>query len=181
MAFDAFLIFEAESGKAVALEGETQDKVFAAKKAMEISEFSFGVENTLSIGSASGGAGSGKATFKEFNIKKVTDTASPALFKTCVTGGHYKSVTLYIRKSGGATTGKPYLTFRFGMAAVKSIEWAGSSGDDVPTETVLFEFGTIEIFYKKQNPDGTLMAWAPQGWSRIANSEDGLSLSEPKI
>jgi type VI secretion system secreted protein Hcp len=65
MAFNAFLIFggAAQNG-AVAIEGETQDEEMAKQKAFEIDSFNFGVENTLNIGSKSGGAGAGKVTFK---------------------------------------------------------------------------------------------------------------------
>jgi len=38
----------------------------------EISDFSFGVENPTTIGSATGGAGAGKIKFNEFTIKKTT-------------------------------------------------------------------------------------------------------------
>lgn len=38
--------------------------------AFEIKDFSFGVENPTTIGSATGGAGAGKIKFNEFTIKK---------------------------------------------------------------------------------------------------------------
>ena len=41
--------------------------------AFEIKDFSFGVENPTTIGSATGGAGAGKIKFNEFTIKKTTD------------------------------------------------------------------------------------------------------------
>jgi len=130
MAFDAFLLFK-KGTNALDVVGETLDKIYA--KSVEISEFNFGVENTLSIGSAAGGAGAGKATFKEFTVKKVVDTASPALFKTSVVGGHYDEVKLYIRKAGGKSTGQAYLIFTFGTVAVKTLTWSGATGDDTPT------------------------------------------------
>ena len=40
------------------------------KPAFEIKDFSFGVENPTTIGSATGGAGAGKIKFNEFEIKK---------------------------------------------------------------------------------------------------------------
>ena len=47
-------------------------------KAFEIKDFSFGVENPTTIGSATGGAGAGKIKLNELTIKKTTDTASPS-------------------------------------------------------------------------------------------------------
>src|SRR4051812_39363545 len=99
MAFDAFLVIK-DSGTAVKATGETQDKFFKELGAFEISEFSFGAENTLNIGSATSGAGAGKATFKEFTVKKQTDSASGKLLILLGTGGHYKKVQLFIKKSG---------------------------------------------------------------------------------
>src|SRR2546422_11006287 len=67
----------------------------------EIKDFSFGVENPTTIGSATGGAGAGKVKFNEFTIKKTTDKASPLFFKSCVSGTHFKEVKLTVRKAGG--------------------------------------------------------------------------------
>jgi len=171
MAFDAFLTIK-DAGKALKAEGETQDPDF--KGAFEISEFSFGAENTVNITSATGGAGAGKATFKEFTVKKQTDSSSGKLLVLLGTGGHYKKVQLHLRKSGGATeekkSGKPYLIFAFGMVAIKSIEWSGSSGDDVPSETVVFEFGELMVNYFPQKEDGSLDKGKPGGWSRLNNT-----------
>ena len=55
------------------------------KRDFEVEDFSFAVENPISIGSASSGGGEGKACFHEF-------TVSP--------GGHYKKTSLNIRHSG---------------------------------------------------------------------------------
>ena len=49
-------------------------------RAFEIKDFSFGIENPTTIGSATGGAGAGKIKFNEFLITKTTDKASPNFF-----------------------------------------------------------------------------------------------------
>jgi len=189
MAFDAFVLFpSASNGGRTDIEGESTDSVFGnvklegkpgGKKAIEIKEFSFGAETTLNITSANLGAGAGKATFKEFKIKKQIDTASPKLLQIMGTGDHYSLVNLYIRKSGAATgagksgkAGAPYLVFAFGMVAVKSVEWSGADGDDVPTEEVTFEFGELVVGYYPQQKDGTLGALCPGSWSKLHNSTD---------
>jgi len=171
VAFDAFLVFTTPGDGSYPIKGETTDKVYA--NAFEISEFSFGAENTLSIGSATTGAGAGKATFKEFTVKKLVDVASPKLLMTLGMGGHYKKVQLFLRKSGTekGKTGQAYLTFAFGMVAVKSLEWSGSSGDDVPTETVIFEYGELAVGYKAQTTTGTLGALVSGFWSKLNNTD----------
>ncbi len=169
MAFDAFLTF---TGGPVKIKGETQDSVY--KNAFEISEFSFGAENTLNITSATAGAGAGKATFKEFTVKKQTDASSGPLLQSIGLGAHFSKAQLYLRKSGASATGsgQAYLVFAFGMVAVKSIEWSGATGDDVPTESVVFEFGELFVgYYKQDNTTGALDTTVKSGsWSKIKNT-----------
>ncbi len=172
MAFDAFLIFGEPGPGAVKIEGETQDEEMKKKKAFEIEEFEFGVENTLNIGSKSGGAGAGKVAFKEFSISKTTDNGSAGLFRTCCSGGHYNDVELILRRSGGdrEKSGTAFLIYKFKLVAVKDITWSGSGGDDVPSESVIFEFGAIQIEYTKQKSDGSSDGTDTQKWSRVKNS-----------
>jgi hypothetical protein len=72
MAVDAFIWFKNASVGSTP-EGETTDDLFSREKAFEIKDFSFGVENPTTIGSATGGAGTGKARFNEFTIKRTID------------------------------------------------------------------------------------------------------------
>src|SRR5262245_18972060 len=82
-AVDAFIWFESSGDGMLEVRGETKDDVYLGKKsgAFEIKDFSFGVENSMTIGSATGGAGAGKIKFNEFTIKKTSDSASPAFFQ----------------------------------------------------------------------------------------------------
>src|SRR5262249_27608195 len=113
--------------------------------AFEIKDFSFGVENPTTIGSATGGAGAGKIKFNEFTIKKTSDKASPAFFRNCVAGAHYKTVTLEMRKAGGDPTsaGKPSLRFKFDTVFPTKIDWSGP-GDEGPEESITFVFEKLE-------------------------------------
>lgn len=174
MAFDAFVIFGGVGDGAVAIEGETLDETMSKHKAFEIDSFGFGVENTINIGSKSGGAGAGKASFKEFTIEKATDSGSAGLFTTCCCGGHYTDVKLILRRSGGDAhkSGTPFLEYRFKLVAVKSIDWSGSTGDDVPKETVVFEYGAIEIEYTPQTASGGKGSKQfVKHWSRVKNND----------
>src|SRR2546421_50035 len=106
MAIDTFIVFEEQSGMDKIF-GETQDIFFnkdgkggKGRGAFELKDWSFDVSNKTTIGSATGGAGGGKAEFAEFTISKPVDAASPSFFKNCVAGAHYKTVTLSCRKAG---------------------------------------------------------------------------------
>ena len=154
MAFDAFIVFAGSGVGAVDIEGETMDKEMKEKKAFEVMEFNFDVENTLNIGSASGGAGAGKVQFNEFNVKKRTDKASPFLFLHCCNGGVFNDVYLLLRRAGVdmSAGGGNYLKFSFKLVAVKKIGW--SSGDEICEEEVVFEYGAIRMEYWYQDESG---------------------------
>lgn len=173
MAFDAFfqLFFNGTP-----VNGESIDKTFGGS--IELSEFSFGAENSVSISSATGGAGAGKATFKEFSIKKLTDTSSVSLFTNLCQGAHY-TARISIRKSGAAAgaSGAVYLSFEFDVLMVKSIDWSGSSGDDVPTESVVFMYGAMSLTYQRQLSGGQLASDTySNAWSAQTNSTTTLSV-----
>ena len=72
-------------------------------KAFEIKDFSFGVENPTTIGSATGGAGAGKIKLNELTIKKTTDTASPS--SSSANGGGIFNNGTSGPSSGGANGG----------------------------------------------------------------------------
>jgi type VI secretion system secreted protein Hcp len=172
MAVDSFIWFEQQAGM-LPVKGETKDDVYSKKApnpAFEISSWSFAIENPTTIGSGTSGAGSGKAKFNEFSIKKTTDSASPAFFRNCVAGAHYKKVTLEMRKAGGdpQSAGKPFLTYTFYTVFTTGIDY--DIGDEAgPTEQVKFQYGTLVVKYQSQKPDGTPGDIKINGWNQITN------------
>ena len=174
MAFDAFL-YSSHSKEDVSIggiPGETQDAFYKDKGAFEISSFEIGAENNINITSFSSGGGAGKATFKEFTITKKTDTASPGLFHGLVTGKHYQDMIVELRRSGesASVTGGVFMKFEFRLVMVQDISWSGSDGDDTPEETVIFQFGAIEITYKQQSIKGQMGKEKVVRWSRVKNN-----------
>ncbi|MBD8891297.1 Hcp family type VI secretion system effector [Roseibium litorale] len=173
MAFDAFLYFPGQN----LVVGETTDSEMSKNNAFELRHFDFGAETNVNIGSDTSGAGAaGKTTFKDFTIKKRTDTASCGLFHTLCTGNHFKEAIIELRRSGGASdkSGKTFMKFHFKMVMVKDMSWSGDEGDDILEEDIIFEYGAIKVEYHKQSPDGKLTkASGGQGeakWSRVLNS-----------
>ena len=122
----------------------------------EIKDFSFGVENPTTIGSATGGAGAGKATFHEFQITKKSDSASPIFFQHVATGQHFNTATLTMRKAGGdPQSGTAFLVYKFGTVFTTKIDWSGP-GDEGPEEQITFVYGKLAVQYQPQKPNGTL-------------------------
>jgi type VI secretion system secreted protein Hcp len=178
MAVDAFIWFENPGVGGVPM-GETFDKTYKPKNAFEIKDFSFGVENPTTIGSATGGAGAGKIKFNEFTIKKTTDQASALFFKNCCTGSHYANVVIEMRKAGGSAdvAGKAFLRFKFGTVFTTKIDWSGP-GDEGPEETITFVYGKLGVTYWLQTTDpgtgqstGLQGAPKPGGWDQVRNTD----------
>jgi type VI secretion system secreted protein Hcp len=171
-AVDAFIWFESQPVGMEIIKGQSTDVVFTGKNGWSaLQDFNFGVENPTTIGSATGGAGAGKIKFNEFSIKKTTDVNSPAFFKNCAAGAHYKNVTIAMRKSGGdpsRTTGA-YLVFQFETVFTTKIDWSGP-GDEGPEESITFVYGKLNITYRQQNSDGTIeKPGTTQGWDQVLN------------
>jgi len=151
MAVDAFITFEGVS-------------VGSAPAAFEIKDFSFGVENPTTIGSATGAA-AGKVKFKEFTIKKTTDQASPVFFKNCCAGAHYKTVTVSMRRTGGEVAAREYLRFKFDTVLTTKIDWSGA-GDEGPEESITFVYGKLGIKFTPQEQGAKSVA---AGWDQVTN------------
>lgn len=170
MSFDAFMYSPTHSASLIP--GETQDEEMSGKDAFELLSFELGAENNINIGSISGGGGAGKATFKEFTVTKKTDTASTGLFHALVTGQHFDDMVIELRRSSGesAKSGITFMKFDFRLVMVQDISWSGSDGDDVCEETVVFQYGAIEISYWKQTAKGKMEGPEVKRWSRVKNN-----------
>jgi len=160
MAFDAFF-------KLDTITGESTDSKFPGT--MEIFNFSLGASNPVTLGSAAGGAGGGKASFQSFSFSKKTDSSSPQLFQACVTGAHLATGTVSLRKAGG--TALVYLTYGIKIAFVESVSWSGSTGgDDSPMEHVSVSFGVLTVDYQPQDKTGAPKGGAVHGgWDVTIN------------
>ena len=157
MAADYFL-------KIDGIDGESLDA--KNKGAIEIESWSWSAENKTTVGSATGGAGTGKATLEEFTFEMKPNKASAKLLLACASGQHFKTVTLIGRMSGKETE---YLKITLGMVFVISFSASGSGGDDAPTEQVSFAYGKILYEYKEQRSDGTLGPAIVSGWDVTTN------------
>jgi type VI secretion system secreted protein Hcp len=155
----------------VKISGESLDK--AHQGTVALNSFELGVENDQTIGSGTSGAGTGKAVFQPFRVTKNVDTSSPNLVLASAAGAHFPQVNLYLRKTGasGVLPGD-YLVYRFKMVFVSSVAWSGSSGDELPQETVEFQYGALQVSYAAQSPTGQLQTPLVTQWSQITNTPE---------
>ncbi len=175
MAADNFLWFtkEATGGSlkgtnAKKPEGETTDAYFSGKKALEIQEFSFGIEQADTTVSGSTGSGAGKAKFLEFSVKKAVDLSSAPLFNACAAGAHFPEVYLAVRKAGGDPM--IYLQYVFRQVFVIGVNWSGGSGEEAPSEEIKFKYGAMAFQYVQQKPNGQQGSLMQSMWSVVENN-----------
>ena len=174
MAIDMYLVIPPATGNPPISADPVTDQYFKTTftnaSVVEIRQFSLGVENLASIGSASTGASAGKAVLKEFLVEKLVDTMSRSLFALAATGGHLAKMQLYMRKAGAAG-GKPYLAYGFNTVFLSKIDWSAGSGDEQPIERLTFAYGALGLGYYPQKPDGTLGTAVKTSWSQVTNTE----------
>jgi type VI secretion system secreted protein Hcp len=173
MAYDVFMYFTGKGKLGTEVIGETSDNDMSGKKAFEIDSYSFGARNPATIGSQSGGAGAGKVAMTTFDVMKRADQASTSLFKACCVGDHFPEATIILRKSGsGKGNENTFVIYTFKKVFVENIHWSGSArGDEVPTESVSFAFGSVKVEYKKQDREGKLAPAGEMMYSVVKNAE----------
>ena len=148
MAFDAFLTFAGTAASPfgpIAINGKSTDPDHPG--AIELKAFDFAIANTVSIGSAGGGAGAGKAQFRPLQIIKAVDSTSPAFLMLVGAGAHFQTVRLALRKAGKLD----FVVYTFGLVFVTSQETTGSAGDNSPTETINFAYGSLQVQFSVNN------------------------------
>ena len=148
------------------LKGETRDKAFGPKGAMDVLAFSFGMSNsgTAHVG---GGAGAGKVNVQDISVTKWVDKCSPTLMLACCNGKHFEKAVLTARKAGE----KPieYMRYTMNEVMITSISTGGSGGEDRLTENVSLNFAKFKFEYPPQKQDGSADAAVPMDWDIAAN------------
>lgn len=110
------------------------------KDGIDVLSWSWGANQTSSIGSQSSGAGAGKANMQDFSFTKRIDKSSPVLYSLYQSGKSAKNVTLTV-SNGSSTPLKIQLT----DATVSG--YGLSSGGDRPSESITLNFSKISFSY----------------------------------
>ncbi len=148
------------------IEGESLDH--AHKGEIQITSFAVGgVQPATS--DYGGGAGSGKVQLQDFHFTKYHDKASPKLFEAMCTGKHTPKVILSCRKAGG--TQQEFLKWTFSEVLITSVQFSGSGGESLPSDSVTISFVKIEHEYKPQDEKGGLGGVVKAGWDRAKNQK----------
>ncbi len=165
---DNFMWFPEKSGGAK-VEGETADTFFVHKKAFELRNFQFTMDNKEAVDSGSKGSAAGRAKFQEFEIEKDIDAASVPLYKACSLGTLIPTIMLAVRKAGGSSL--LYVQYIFRYVHVTGITWGGGAGDSPPTERMTFSFKAMGFQYITQTADGGVGRRQSWSWNTATQND----------
>jgi type VI secretion system secreted protein Hcp len=149
------------------LVGESTDK--ALPRAIGIKEFEWSIENPVTIGSQSGGAGGGKAKFEPLTIKKMVDSSSPGLMAAAGRSTPIPAATLVVR-NGNTGAGDAYLQYRLKTVFVTKVTVAAAAGEEGVQETVELRYGGLTQRYL-QTKSGAVKQPIINGWDQIVNDQ----------
>lgn len=138
-----------------------------------VNSVNFGMENSTTIGSTSGGAGAGKAKALPLGCVKMPNSASAVLFTACATGGHWDTAEIVFTKTPpGSNKALVYLRVELKLVVVTNLAVQMAGGEDSPTENSTFQYGAQRITFYAQNPaNPSQMVQAGQSvWSFVTNS-----------
>lgn len=146
------------------IEGESTDSEYNG--VINVLAFSWGVSQSGTTHMGTGG-GAGKCDVQDLSVSKYIDKATPNLVLGTMTGKHYPTATLYVRKAGEVPL--TYLTIIMESVIITSVSTGGSGGEDRLTENVTFNFGKVTVMYSPQLADGTGDAVIEVGYNIAEN------------
>jgi len=162
MAVDMFM----EMGKKI--KGETQDKEFSKKNAIDVLAWSWGMSQSGTFHDG-GGGGSGKASFQDISFTKWVDSSTPALMIAVAKGSHIPECKLTVRKAGEGQ--QKYVEITMKKCLVSSLSTGGSGGEDRLTENVTLNFAEVKYEYFGQDEKGATKSAGDFNWDIAKNTE----------
>jgi type VI secretion system secreted protein Hcp len=150
------------------IKGESTDS--AHKDWIEILSWAHAISQPASATANSAGGGtSGRCKHEDFVITKYVDLASPKLYETCCNGKHISKVVIELMRASGGSAVK-YMAIEMDQVVISKVAPGGGSSDDLPTETVSFNYGIIKWTYTQQKrADGSKGGNVTGGWDSVAN------------
>jgi type VI secretion system secreted protein Hcp len=132
-------------GTQLTIEGGGTKEIMKPSEAIDVESWSWGVSNTGTAYSGSGGATAGKAQLGDLQIVKKVDKASPKLFLGAATGTLYTKATLRLNK--GTEKASEYLVITLEDVLITGVQLSGAGGTDLPSEQVTLNYAkaTIEV------------------------------------
>jgi hypothetical protein len=136
-----------------------------------VSYFTFGLEQTLNIGSQSSGAGAGKVQFSPLELHAALSAFQPLVLPTAQ-GQAFDNCSLVMTEKDGSST-----EFDFKLVAVNSLTVAASSsaqdGNPAKYTDIKLEYGAVTVKSSGGADDGgTGGSLPPAGWNITTNQQE---------
>ena len=141
--------------------GESTDRWH--KDWIEIESYDWGETQDVSRG----GESAGKVNMQDFRFVMKFNKASPKLFLAVANGMHIKNAVLEICKSGKDQ--ECFITWTLSDVIATSYQTVGGTEEGDVEDQFGLNFGKIEIEYKQQNPDGSVIASIKAFWDILLN------------
>jgi type VI secretion system secreted protein Hcp len=151
------------------VKGESVDKVYKSKNAIDVLSWNWGVSNTGTFHHGSGG-GAGKANFQDLSVTKYVDKATADLMLFSANGKHVAKGTLTCRKAGENPL--EYMKISMEKILVSSYSTGGSVGDERSTETVTLNFAKVKVEYFMQGEKGGKEPGGQMSWDIAGNAKE---------
>ncbi len=162
---------ERRSGALVAVTGGHDNLVIPgvtpSGQGIEVMAFSWGVTQ-VGYATSAGGAIAGKATFQDFHITKTVDAMSSKLILYAANGKHIPDMTFTVRKSA-ADAPQTVMTYRFRDVIVTAVQHSGNNSDEIPMESVSFNYSNYELTTYNSDLKGTATQSGKMMWDLKAN------------
>ena len=124
---------------------------------IDVLSWSWSLAQTPTASHSGGGSGrAGRPTVHGITLTHHFDRSSPLLMKACATGEHIRDATITVRKAGSGQ--HDYLVITLTDVQVSSVATNVDSDTGTTSEVVVLEFGTVDLEYRPQKPDGSLDA-----------------------
>lgn len=148
------------------LKGESTDSEH--KDWIEVLSFNHSITQPSSASANSAGGGTtGRCQHQDYSITKFVDLASPKLYELACSGKHIKSVNIEMLRASGDKRVK-YMVVAMEQVVISHVAPAG--GQEFPSESISFNYGTIKWTYTQQKrTDGSQGGNAAGGWSLVEN------------
>jgi type VI secretion system secreted protein Hcp len=115
------------------------------------------------------GAASGEPEVSPVRILKAVDAASPKIREAALMGTHIPEVTIEFTRAGGDSRFK-YLEIKLKEVLVTEVSMT-TQVSDVSQELVALDYGSVEMTYTLQKPDGTAGGTIRFKWTRTTPVE----------
>jgi len=149
------------------IEGESKSE--GHEKEIDVLSWSWGLAQACSP-VAGGGGTTCKANFSDASFQKRLDKSSPKLFLAVASGQHIPTAELF--GSNVAIKGEnEFLIIKMTDVLITSYQIGGSSGGDIPTDSISLNYAKIEFSYRPQKADGTLDSPVKAGWDIAKNTK----------